>query len=407
MKLDNAAVAGAVAAVVYNNLSGGLVNMQLSDASLPALFIAQADGQNLKSMIAAKPGTVTLDFAGLTPFPSPLNSSDLVASYSAAGPTASGNIKPDLLAVGGDFIPLDSMGLNNLNAQVLTADTTANDPVHPYSIASGTSFATPFVSASLAILKAAHPGLSASQYRSLIVNSTPQFTSAGDGSLGTPTVVGSGKLNLLSGSQNNLTAVPSAINFRAAPGQINSTVPIVLTNVGSSPDTFTVTVNPIDGSIHPAVDQATFSIAPGASQTINVTLNGSGLAAAAYDGYLAITGTQTSVTTRIGYWFGVPGSSVQNISILNKNQLDGGGSPGESDLSILVRYTDAAGLPVAAAAPSVTAQAARSRILRIVPVGDIPGTYEIDIQLGRVSYTYDEFDVSIGSVMVPVYVPVY
>jgi subtilisin family serine protease len=412
-KLDNAAVAGAVAAVVYNNAAGGLVNMQLSDASLPALFVAQADGQNLKSMIGSKAGiAVTMDFAGLTPFPFVLTAggsaiSDVVTTYSAAGPTASGSIKPDMLAVGGDFLPLDCSGLNNANAQVLTADTTANDSVHPYTIESGTSFSSPFVSGSIAVLKAAHPGLTATQYRSLVINSAPQFISAGDGSQGTPTVVGSGKLNLLSASQNNLTAVPSSINFKSAAGQVNSTIPVVLTNVGGSSDTFTVTVNSIDGSIHPSVDKSMISLSPGASQTINVTLNGSGLAAGPYDGYLAITGTQTSVTTRIGYWFGAPGSTVQNISVLNQNQLDGGGSPGESDLSILIRYTDVAGLPIAAAAPTVTAQAARSKVLRILPAGDIPGTYEIDIQLGRVSGTYDEFDVTIGSLTLPVYVPVY
>jgi subtilisin family serine protease len=405
-KLDNAAVAGAVAAVVYNNVTNGLVNMQLGDASIPALFITQADGQNLKSLIAANGSVgVLLDFAGLTPFP--LGTSDLVASYSAAGPTASGGIKPDMLAVGGDVIPLDSNGLNFLNAQVLSADTTANDPAHPYTIQSGTSFATPFVSGSIAVLKAARPGLAAAQYRSLVVNSAPQFTSAGDGSLGTPTVVGSGKLNLLNGAQNNLTAVPSAITFKTGAGQINSTIPVVLTNIGASPDTFTITVNSIDGSIMPSVGTPTFSLEPGASQTVTVTLSGSGLAAGAYDGYLAITGTKTSVTTRVGYWFGVPGSTVQNISVLNQNQLDGGGMAGESDLSILIRYTDAASLPIAAAAPSVTAKAARSKVLQIVPAGDIPGTYEIDIQLGRVSNTYNEFDISLGAVTVPVYVYAY
>jgi hypothetical protein len=405
-KLDDAAVGGAIAAVVYNNVANGLVNMQLSDASIPSLFIAQADGQNLKSLIAANSFmSVLLDFAGLTPFP--LGTSDLIASYSAAGPTASGSIKPDLLAVGGDVIPLDANLLNFLNAQVLSADTTANDPVHPYTIQSGTSFATPFVVGSIAVLKAARPGLSAAQYRSLVVNSAPQFTSAGDGSVGTPTVVGSGKLNLLNGAQNNLTAVPSSINFKTGAGQISSTIPVVLTNVGTSPDTFTVTVNSIDGSIMPSVDTPTFSLAPGASQTINVTLTGSGLASGAYDGYLAITGTKTSVTTRIAYWFGVPGSSVQNISILNQNQLNGGGMAGESDLSILIRYTDAGGLPIAAAAPSVAAKAARSKVLQVIPAGDIPGTYEIDIQLGRASGTYDEFDITAGSVTVPVSVYVY
>jgi hypothetical protein len=92
---------------------------------------------------------------------------------------------------------------------------------------------------------------------------------------------------------------------------------------------------------------------------------------------------------------------------LNQNQLNGGGMAGESDLSILIRYTDAGGLPIAAAAPSVAAKAARSKVIQVIPAGDIPGTYEIDIQLGRASGTYDEFDITAGSVTVPVSVYVY
>ena len=81
VKLDNAAVAGAAAAVVYNNQGTGFLNMVLSDASLPALFISHTDGQNLKSAIAgSSAATATLDFAALTPFP--LGTSDLVATYS-------------------------------------------------------------------------------------------------------------------------------------------------------------------------------------------------------------------------------------------------------------------------------------------------------------------------------------
>ncbi|MBV8841419.1 MAG: S8 family serine peptidase [Bryobacterales bacterium] len=405
-KLDNAALAGAVAAVIYNNAGDDRLNMTLSDASLPALFVGQQDGQTLQGLIGSNTSAnVLLDFAGLTPFP--LGTSDIVSTYSAAGPTASGKSKPDVLAVGGDYIVLDSAGLDVWNAQVISADSTANDAANPYIVGSGTSFSAPFVSAGIAILKAARPGLTAPQYRSLAVNSAPQFTSFIDGSLGKPAVVGSGKLDLLGAMQNNLTAVPSVLNFQTGAGTVNNTQQIVVTNIGTSQDTFSVTVNSIDGAIKPVVDKSTFSVGPGASQTITVTLSGSGLTAGAYDGYLSITGTQTQVATRIGYWFGIPGSAVQNISVLNQNQLNGGGSPLEGDLYIYVRYTDQAGLPIAGDPPSVSALAPRSKVLRIVPIGDIPGTYEVDIQLGRTSNTYDEFDIAAGSAMTPVYIPVY
>ena len=399
-KRNNAATAGAVAAVVYNSAPTGLVGGILTDASLPALFLSLADGQALKAQIAANAGTsVLLDFAGFTPFQltavfPQLATSDVIATYSPAGPTPAGNIKPDLLAVGGDF-----------NAVILTADATANDRAHPYTVSAGTSLSAPFVAAGLAALKSARPGLTPAQYRSLIVNSAPQFTSALDGTVGTPNIAGTGKMDVLGALQNNLAAVPSSINFQTAAGQVASTKPVVFTNVGSAPDTFSVTVNPIDGSIAPSVDAASFSLAPGASQTVNVALSGTNLQTGAYDGYLTITGTQTQVATRIGYWFGVPGTTVQGISVLNQNQLNAGGSPADT-VQILIRYTDQIGLPVAGALPAVTAVAARSSVKNVAAVGDIPGTFEIDVQLGRVRGIADEFDVTVGSLMIPVFVSV-
>ena len=411
-KLDNAAIAGAIGAVIYNNAGNGLVSMSLTDASLPALFLGQDDGQNLKGLIGQNQTTaVTLDFAGFTPFS--LGTSDLISSYSSAGPTPSGSIKPDLLAIGGDALCLDANCIDVGYAFVLTATNTTNDPANPYNLAAGTSISAPLVAGSLAVLTSARPGLSVAQYRSLVVNSTPQFISFADGTPGAPMVAGSGKLDLLGAMQNNLTAVPSLISFQNGAGNIESTKQLVVKNVGANPDTFTVTINPLHGSIKPAVDPATLSLAPGASQTISVRMSGSGLAAGAYDGFLVINGSQTAIATRIPYWFAVPGSSVSNISVLNQNQLAGGGSPMEADLSILVRYTDQAGLPIAGDPPTVNAQAARSRVIKVAAVGDIPGTYQIDVQLGRakgVSGTDcygDEFDISAGNVSIPACIPVY
>jgi hypothetical protein len=139
---------------------------------------------------------------------------------------------------------------------------------------------------------------------------------------------------------------------------------------------------------------------------LNVSLAGAGLAAGAYDGYLLIQGVQTTVVTRVGYWFGVPANAVQNISLLDANSLNGGGSP-LTQSTFVVRLTDQAGIPVAADAPSVTAVAARSRVLNITPVGDIPGTYSVQVLLGRVRNIQDEFDVTSGSTMIPVYIPVF
>jgi hypothetical protein len=406
-KLDNATAAGAMAAIVYNKDDSGLLAMTLSDATLPALFVARADGLNLKSWIASNPNVpVSLDFSGFTQFE--LSTVDVETNYSSAGPTAAGKLKPDLLAVGGGTVCVDSACSGQGYALIVTADSTSNNPSNPYQVSGGSSLASPFIAGAVAVLKAARPGLTAPQYASLVINSTRPVTSDVKGKATGPAAVGSGTLDLLNAMQTNLTVVPWSINFQSGQGQPSVTKSVVFTNVGSSTDTFTLTVNPLHGSAPPSVDTTSFSLAPGASETINVTMTGSGLTPGSYDGYLSVTGSQSPVSTRVAYWFGVPGNTVQNMSILNQNELDGvAGTPGESDLFIYVRYTDAAGLPVAGDPPTVVAQAPRSRVTKIAPAGDIPGTYEIDIQLGRTSYTYDEFDISAGSVNVPVFIAVY
>jgi minor extracellular serine protease Vpr len=406
-KLGNAMTAGAAAAVIYNSVPDGVVFMQLQTASLPALFLQQSDGQALKAQIAANSATpVTLDFTGLSQFPA---SANFLAYYSSTGPTPGGNIKPDMVAVGGGGGGGGACYLAGLcypSDLVLTANATSNNPNHPYNIVQGTSLASPIVAGGVAMVMGARPGLTGAQYKSLVVNSTPQFTEDISGVAGSPALVGTGKLDVMAALQNNLTVAPVSVNFGTASGGANVSQSIVVTNIGSAADTFSVTANPIDGGVSPTVDVPQFTLAPGASQTLNVSLAGAGFAAGAYDGYLLIQGTQTTVATRAGYWFGVPGSTVQSISVLNGNELNEGGSTGGQSV-ICVRLTDQAGIPVGASAPTVTAVAARARVVKVTPLGDIPGTFAIQVVLGRVSNIYDEFDVTAGGVMIPVYVPVF
>lgn len=433
-KLNNVMNAGAVGGIIADNNPEMLdfLDLELTSAAIPAMFVAQSDGLNIQAVADAGGATVYLDFGSITPFPA---STQALAIYTAAGPTQAGNIKPDMMAIGGQ--PLNWVNFNTMisdyggffytGAQVLTALSTvvaAEDGIlDPYQIASGTSLATPFVTGSVALLMAARPGLTASQYKSLVVNSAPQLvvcddftpTTTGtcliDGSAPEAPLIqnaGSGSLDLYGAYQTNLTAQPSSINFGTASGSVSNKIPVTLTNVGSATDTFTVTVTPLDGTLTPAVDTPMFTLAPGQTHVINLTMAAQNLAAGTYDdGNVTITGTQTPVVTNIAYWFGVPGTAPADVVLLNQEALENGAGPRQL-VDIYIRYTDAVGIPIAAGAPAVTVGLGTAgRVMSTTQIGDIPGTWQIEVRLdnglgsGCGAQGFDEFDINLAAANLP------
>jgi hypothetical protein len=385
-KLNNAALAGAQAAIIYDSADEPLIDyatdeqlwlQQLSTAIPPVLFISRSDGLSLKGQIQSNAGIqATLDFDGLTTVSRPSN---IVSFFSSIGPSPGGAAKPDLVAVGNDVVSADLVSAGR------------------YALWSGTSESAPLVSGSLAILEAARPGLTAAQYRSLIVNSAPVLLLSPSGAQAAPQTAGSGRLDMLNALQNNLAASPTVINFRARSGtSVSVSQTITFTNVGLASDTFTVVVNALNaGGPAPSVDVPTFTLAPGASQKVLVSLSGSNLAPGQYHGFLAVTGAQTSVATRLAYWLGVPGNAIQQISVLYAPEISSTGTVE----SMYLRFTDMIGVPLDGPLPAVTTQNPRARVINVYPAGDVPGTYGADIVIGRPdAQGFNTFTVTSGSV---------
>jgi minor extracellular serine protease Vpr len=409
-KLNTAQGAGAVGAVVFDDAPNEYVTMQLTSATLPAMFVTQADGLTLQLLAAENAGaSTTLDFTRLTPFPV---STSVMANYSSAGPTPAGNVKPDLVAVGG----ADPTGAG----QVITAEST-HQAADPYQVVSGTSISAPFVSGSIAVLMAARAGFTGQQYKSMVVNSAgilkicddnsiPASGQCGDGSFpvnAQAQVAGAGRLDLLSAYFTEMTSAPTALSFGTGAGAVSITKPLNLTNIGLVSDTFTVRIVPVDGSIAPTVDMASFTLGQAATQTINLTLSGSGLPPGSIcDGFIVISGGTDAAQTTVPYWYGVPGSTAQSVAVLNRQALNAGAAQG-STISILVRSVDAIGLPVAAGPPIVSAPGTKAIIGSITAVGDIPGTYQINATVDTGGITgSDTFVVRIGGATVQVVLPV-
>ena len=104
--------------------------------------------------------------------------SNRLSTFSSVGPNTDGNIKPDILAVGGTISTAQPLSMNG-----------------GFVVESGTSFSSPTVAGAAALLKAARPGLTAQQYRSLLINSAAPFHFS-SGAVAAVQQTGTGLLNM-------------------------------------------------------------------------------------------------------------------------------------------------------------------------------------------------------------------
>ncbi|MDH3747880.1 MAG: S8 family serine peptidase [Gammaproteobacteria bacterium] len=160
-KYDNAAAAGAVAIIVYNDgttparidpiFMGGL-----STATIPGVMVSFTDGDEMANAVGVN---ATMDASNT------VSASNRVAGFSSRGQNdgAPDIIKPDLGAPG---------------VSILAAQTpTPNDGQAPgelFQIISGTSMSSPHVAGAFALLKQAHPDWSAAAARSALMTTARQ-----------------------------------------------------------------------------------------------------------------------------------------------------------------------------------------------------------------------------------------
>ncbi len=370
-KVLNAASAGAIGAVVYNNVaSSPLVSMNVGTAALPAVFISAEDGADARTKLAATSDlTVTVDFSGFTAFPV---SSDRMATFSSAGPTGVSTLKPDLTAVGTSFYT--AAQTNNPAGELYD--------VSGWTLTQGTSFSSPLVAGAVALLKSAKPGLTAAQYKSLLINSARPIPS-GDTQVA-PTVSGSGLLDLSRALNSTLTAAPTSLDFGAGGKTVSNSLDLKVSNLGAATDTFTISVDTVSGSTTPAASVNTLTLDAGASQKVTISMTGDSLDAGSYTGFVRFTGTMGATEMRVPYWFGSAGTTATGIAILRT----GSGSARQSVTGAIVfRIVDAAGLPLEAT-PTVTADATSGVLVnQVYQTGDIPGTYAIDLRFGTANPT--------------------
>ena len=398
LKVENAAAAGAVAAVV-SNVDGQdepFVMEGLETTDIPAFMIGAAAGNDLRRAVQLSPSTtVTLDPA-LTPRPF---AADRVAPFSSRGPSPGGNIKPDLVAPG-TFI---YTGAQNFDRNGDTFDETR------FLSVDGTSFAAPFVAGAAALVKQRHPEFSAAQVKSALVNTaTPEVFESGaqgEASIARTTSIGAGLLNIPAALDPTSTAEPAMISFGEAGGaQFPIERSLTITNPGVSTATYQLTAVPYDEDTAARVlieGEASINgdLGGGETATLLITLEGSRPSPGAYEGEIRVQRLSGGADVRVPYYYvvgdGVPANS---FAIAGTGVI---GTVSEPNPEFLIfRVIDQFGQPIPNLAVQFSSVLGGGAIIVSDPNTDAFGVAAADVDMGP-EVGPQEFEATAGGLTIP------
>jgi uncharacterized protein (TIGR03437 family) len=321
--VTNAQNAGAAGVIELANAAEYFLPYGLSGTAIPTFIIGQSDGANLKSYIDSSPGAK----ATMDPKPYQVSAQSLsltpysVAYFSSRGPVnETGALKPDLVAVATDFLmPTESYdpdgGLFNFAR---------------YGASQGTSFATPMVTGSAALVKQSNPSLTPLQIKSALVNtaSASNLVTSDGSAQASVSEVGAGLLQTNNAVKSTVQVVPSTVSFGMQGTASFPTVPaLTLYNTGTGQVTLTMNVVQSTGFSTSATtvlvngsSSATVTIPAGTASSpgktsVNVTLTGSEPAPGRYEGVIAATGGPVPLT--IPYMYLIPSGVPYDVIPLN------------------------------------------------------------------------------------------
>ncbi|MFP5111342.1 S8 family serine peptidase [Bacillaceae bacterium C204] len=185
-KIVNAQKAGAVAAILYNNIDGDIDNYLGSDVGfIPTFRMSKADGERLKA--AAETAAITFTEIG-----SMVTEGNHLASFSSRGPvTSTFDIKPDVVAPG--------VSVYSTYPEFIHSPEPGIDYSQAYARISGTSMATPHVAGIAALILQAHPDYKPADVKAALMNSADKLN--GDYSV---YEVGAGEVDVAEAVHNDM-----------------------------------------------------------------------------------------------------------------------------------------------------------------------------------------------------------
>jgi uncharacterized protein (TIGR03437 family) len=309
VKILNAFLAGALAAVLYNNqLSQPPVPMDVGTSTqIAAVMIGNSEGVALKQFLStAGPGvqgTIEAGRAAISVTP------NRIVSFSSAGPSTDFGIKPDLVAPGANIYSAEQQ----------------NDPSgvqfneSGFGVASGTSFSSPMVAGAAAVVKQAFPNFTPAQIKSALVNTAAKQVSSVQGDFAGVLSQGNGLLDLDAALGAAATVSPASISFGARPpgSVLLTTTNLSITNGRSAAETFSITATRTVGSdkLTVSASPTSFTVAAGDSQAVTIVARSDDPLTGNVEGFLTIQGQNSQRPLTVPYWgtFLLPSASSEGV----------------------------------------------------------------------------------------------
>ena len=263
VKVQNVQDAGGVAVLAVDRAEGGPIVMGQNDNPVQPTIPGYMAALSAREALMAANGQSTT-IPALASYVFAAEGNDIIGDFTSAGPTdVDFRVKPDLVAP----------GVNVLSS--LAASFCATPPC--FGMKNGTSMATPHLAGSAAVVLGQHPGWSAAEVRSAIVNTAKRDIVReldGETLLTDVNIVGAGRLDLKNAVDATVALDPVSVSFGAVPsgsGQSRS-VSVTLSNIGSGPRSLALSVSGGDGSVAYSVSPASASLGAGESKVVVVTM---------------------------------------------------------------------------------------------------------------------------------------
>jgi hypothetical protein len=158
-------------------------------------------------------------------------------------------------------------------------------------------------------------------------------------------------------------------------------------------------VSPAGGSPAPVPSTTTVQLDSDTYFDLPLSFTASGLGPGEYEGFIVIQGTISGSVARIPYWYGVASSTPAYIAILYAPVTPPAAGT-EVDDAIWFRITDASGIIVSGANPTVTASSGGGSVLAVNSLDSYyPGVWAVNIRMGPLSGVSNVFTIAAGGIM--------